>query len=159
MLNNNLSQKWNIEILSWLFVVGFCVMIVGPIYLTCGNNYTFYIENIISIVLLLTLARYIFLLSYTPFSRNKILKLLLIFLPIPLLMYQVDNLMDFRRVIDEDGTIIFFKGSSDMSDYQFGKYIKFEYLFFSIASIVTLILLPIRMIISFWRTVNTKDRV
>ncbi len=85
--------------------------------------------------------------------------MVLIFLPIPLFMYQIDGLFEFQKFVDEEGTISFFKGNFELSDYNFGKYIKYQYIFFSVAALVTVVLLPIRMIISFWRTTNTVDRV
>jgi hypothetical protein len=80
-------------------------------------------------------------------------------LPIPLFMYHLDNLYDFQRYVDENGTISFLKGSTDLDDYSFGKYIKYQFIFFCTGALVTIVLMPIRMIVSFWRTTNTKDQV
>jgi hypothetical protein len=154
-----MQKKWNFEILSWLFVISFCALVIVPIYMKSGNNYGFYIPNIISIIFFLTFSRLLFLLSYTPYARVKWLRLLLIFLPIPLFMYHIDSLYNFQRFIDEEGTISFFRGSSDMSDYNFGRFIKYQYIFFCVSALVTIGLLPIRMIVSFWRTTNTADKV
>ncbi|MFZ1751596.1 MAG: hypothetical protein WAU01_15465 [Saprospiraceae bacterium] len=154
-----MQKQWNFEILSWVFVVVLGILILGLIYMKSGISYHFYIPNMVSIVLFLTFGRIIFLLSYTPYSRAKWLKMILIFLPIPLFFYQVDSLYEFQRFIDEEGTIAFLKGSMELDDYNFGKFIKYQFIFFCVGSIVTLGLLPMRMIISFWRTTNTKDRV
>lgn len=154
-----MQKKWNFEILSWLFVISFCALIMIPIYMKSGNNYGFYIPNIISIIFFLTFTRLLFLLSYTPYARIKWLRFLLIFLPIPLFMYHIDSLYNFQRFIDEEGTISFFRGSSDLSDYNFGRFIKYQYIFFCVSALVTIGLLPIRMIVSFWRTTNTSDKV
>jgi hypothetical protein len=154
-----MQKHWNFEFLSWLFVVAFCGLIVIPIYLRTAQNYGFYIPNIISIVIFLTFTRLLFLLAFTPYSRVKWLKFVLVFLPIPLFLYHIDSLYNFQRLIDEEGTISFFNGSSDMNDYNFSKFIKYQFIFFHVGALVTIALLPIRMIISFWRTTNTKDRV
>jgi hypothetical protein len=74
-------------------------------------------------------------------------------------MYLVDNLYDFQRFLDEEGTIAFFKNSFELSDYNFGRFIKYQFLFFTTGAIVTTLLIPIRMIVSFWRLFNTADRV
>ncbi|MBK9734026.1 MAG: hypothetical protein IPO92_03275 [Saprospiraceae bacterium] len=105
------------------------------------------------------MTRYIFLLKYTPISRTKWVKMLFVFLPIPFVLFQIDSLYEFQRFIDEEGTISLFKGSTDIDDYQFGKYIRLEFVFFCVASLVSLFVLPVRMVISFWRTTNTKDLV
>ena len=154
-----MSKQWNFEILSWLFIIVFSVLIVGPIYIKAGNSFNFYYHNILSVVIFLGLTRYIFLLKYTPISRIKWVKMLFVFLPIPFVLFQIDSLYEFQRFIDEEGTISLFKGSTDIDDYQFGKYIRLEFVFFCVASLVSLFALPVRMIISFWRTTNTKDLV
>jgi hypothetical protein len=74
-------------------------------------------------------------------------------------MYHIDSLYNFQRFIDEEGTISFFRGSSDLNDYNFGRFIKYQYIFFCVSALVTIGLLPIRMIVSFWRTTNTSDKV
>ncbi|MBK8347757.1 MAG: hypothetical protein IPL08_09035 [Saprospiraceae bacterium] len=154
-----IDKKWNFEILSWLFVLAFCTLILLPVYLKSGINYGFYIPNAVAIIIFLTFTRLIFLLSYTPYSRVKWLKFLLIFLPIPLFLYHIDSLYNFQRFIDEEGTISFLKGTTELSDYNFGRFIKYQFIFFCVSAIVTIVLLPVRMIISFWRTTNTIDKV
>ena len=154
-----IDKKWNFEILSWLFVLAFCTLILLPVYLKSGINYGFYIPNAVAIIIFLTFTRLIFLLSYTPYSRVKWLKFLLIFLPIPLFLYHIDSLYNFQRFIDEEGTISFLKGTTELSDYNFGRFIKYQFIFFCVSAIVTIVLLPPRMIISFWRTTNTIDKV
>lgn len=154
-----MQKLWYNEFLSWGAVALICVLILYPIYFKVGDKFEFYLSNTISIILFLTFTRLIFLLKYTPFARMKWLKLCCIFLAIPMFLYQIDGLYDFQRFLDERGTVSLFLNSFDMSNYNFGKYIKFEYLFFCIGSLLTIALLPIRMIISFWRTTNTADRV
>ena len=53
-------------------------------------------------------------------------------------MYQIDSFYDFQRFIDEEGTISFFENSSDLNDYNFGKYIKYQFIFFCIGALVTI---------------------
>ena len=154
-----MQKKWKFEILSSLFDICFWALIILPIYMNSGVNYGFYIPNVISITFFLTFTRLLFLLSYTPYARLKWLRFLLIFLPIPLFMYHIDSLYNFQRFIDEEGTISFFSGSNDLNDYNFGKFIKFQFIFFCVGALVTIGLMPVRMIISFWRTTNTKDKV
>ncbi|MBK8517598.1 MAG: hypothetical protein IPL55_15305 [Saprospiraceae bacterium] len=122
-------------------------------------NYSFYVPNFISIIVFLTFSRLIFLLSFTPYSRLKWVKMVLIFAPIPLFMYHVGSLYDFQKFVDEKGIITFLKGSNEISDYNFGKFIKYQFIFFCTGAIVTIVLMPVRMIISFWRIINTKDKV
>jgi hypothetical protein len=154
-----MDKKLSFEILSWGFAVVFAALFMIPIYMRSGSNFPFYFSNTTSIIVFLTFTRWIFLWTYSPFSRSKWPRLILIFLPIPLFMYHIDGLFEFQKFVDEEGTIAFFKGSNDMGDYNFGRFIKYEYIFFCVGALVTIVLMPMRMVISFWRTTNTKDKV
>jgi hypothetical protein len=154
-----MNKKINFELLSIGFAIVFAALFMIPIYMKTGSNFLFYFSNSISIIVFLTFTRWIFLLKYSPFSRSKWPRLILVFLPIPLFMYHIDGLFEFQKFVDEEGTIAFFKGSNDMRDYDFGRFIKYEYIFFCVGALVTIVLMPIRMVISFWRTINTKDKV
>jgi hypothetical protein len=150
---------WKVEALAWLFAFVFCILVLGPIYLKTGLYYHFYLQNATSILVFLTFARIIFLLRYTPYARSRYVRFALIALAIPLFMYQLDNLYDFQRFMDEEGTIAFFKESFRPDDYNFGKFIRYQFVFFSVASLVSIAAMPIRMVISFWRTTNTAQSV
>jgi len=154
-----MRSYWKLELLAWLFVILFGLLILGPVYIKTGADYNFYFENGISIFVFLTFSRWLFLWSFTPYARNRAFKFIFIFLPIPIFMYLVDNLYDFQRFLDEEGTISFFKNSFEVSDYNFGKFIKYQFIFFTTGAIVTTLLMPVRMIVSFWRLYNTNDRV
>ncbi len=154
-----MKKHWNVELLSWVFILLLTGLIMLPIYVKTGENFPFYVRNILAIIIFLSFTKYIFLLQYTPFGRVNWWRIVMIFLPIPLFFYSMDTLFEFQSFIDEEGTIKFFKGSTNLEDYNFGRYIRYEYILFSIAALVTIILLPVRMIMSFWRTTNTKDRI
>lgn len=89
----------------------------------------------------------------------KWVKFAAVFLCIPVFLLLIDNLFDFQRFVDENGTISFFRGSTDLSDYNFGKFIKYQFILFTVAALVSTVFLPVRLIVSFWRVRNTKDQV
>lgn len=115
--------------------------------------------NIAAILIFLIFSRTLFLLKFTLFARSSWIRLILVFLPIPIFMYLVDSLYEFQRYIDENGTISFLRGAGEMTDYEFGRFIKYQFIFFTVGALVANVLMPVRMIISFWRTTNTADRV
>jgi hypothetical protein len=154
-----MQKHWNFEILSSIFILLFAGMIMLPIYVKCGENFGFYTRNILAIVFFLSITKYLFLLEFTPYGRINWWRAGMIILSIPMFFYSMDSLFNFKQFIDEEGTIAFFKGSTDLDDYDFGKYIRYEYMFFAISALVTIAMLPFRMIISFWRTVNTKGGI
>ncbi len=154
-----MNQKIQYEILAITFAVVVSALFVLPIYFRIGDDYDYYAANIVAIIVFITFSRWIFLLPFSPFARSNWFRFVLIFLPIPLFIYQLDSLMDFTAYIDEYGSTGFFKDLIDPSNYTFAKYIRYQFLFFSTSSLITIMLLPLRMIRSFWRTVNTKNRV
>jgi len=154
-----MKQKVQFEIFSWIFSLGICALFLIPVYFKSGENYKFYIPNVVSIVVFIIFTRTIFLLGYTFFARYNWLRFVLVFLPIPIFMYLPDSLYEFQRFVDENGTIAFIKGASEMSDYEFGRFIKYQFMFFCVGALVANFAMPLRMIVSFWRTTNTKDKV
>ncbi len=153
------AQRLRFEVFSWIFALGVCALFLVPIYLKSGDKYVFYMANIAAILIFLIFSRTLFLLKFTLFARSRWIRLILVFLPIPIFMYLVDNLYEFQRYIDENGTISFIRGAGEMTDYEFGRFIKYQFIFFTVGALVANVLMPVRMIISFWRTTNTADRV
>lgn len=154
-----MSKEWNFEILSLLFILGICLLMIFPIYYEAGQYFKFYTENIVSIIILLSFTKYIFLLKYTPYAKMKWVKFTAAFLCIPLFLYLINSLFDFQRFLDEEGVASVLLHTQNMDNYNFGKYIKYEFIFVTVGAIVTTILFPIRMIVSIWRVINTKDKV
>ena len=153
------AHRMRFEVFSWIFAIGLCALFLVPIYLKSGEKYLFYIPNIVAIIIFIIFSRTIFLLRFTLFARNRWIRFILVFLPIPVFMYLTDSLYEFQRYVDENGTISFIRGAGEMSDYEFGRFIKYQFIFFTVGAFVANLLMPVRMIISFWRTTNTTDRV
>ena len=154
-----MKQKNQFEILAIVFAVVVSLLFMAPIYFNADVNYHYYLSNIFAIIVFITFTRWIFLLPHSPFARNNWFRFVMVFLPIPMLMYQIDSLLDFNQFIDEKGATPFFADTINIDNYEFSKYIRYQFTFFSVASLVTIVLLPIRMIRSFWRTVNTSNKV
>jgi hypothetical protein len=154
-----ISKKWQVELLSIVFIAGICGLILLPVYIQAGNLYRFYVENAISIFVFLSFTKYIFLLEYLPYSRNRWFKFAGIFLAIPVFLYLINSLYDFQRFLDEEGIASVLLHTQNMDNYDFGKFIRYQYLLFNTGALVCTALLPVRMIVSFWRIYNTKDQV
>lgn len=154
-----MSREWSFEILSLVFILGIVALFLLPIYNVTGDKYFFFVENAVAILVFLSFSKYIFLLKYSPFARVKWIKFSAVFLCIPLMMYLIGSLYDFQKFVDEEGIASVLLHTGDMSNYQFGKFIRYQFVFFATGAIVVTALLPVRMIISFWRTYNTPDKV
>ena len=75
------------------------------------------------------------------------------------MLWLVDDTYDFRRMLDEVGLEPMVKSAHLDTRLSLARYAKYEYLFFSTSAIITIILVPFRMIVSIWRVRNQKNRV
>ncbi|MBK8700626.1 MAG: hypothetical protein IPN29_14285 [Saprospiraceae bacterium] len=154
-----MKWKWFAEIVFLAIAIALAVAVMRPIHDYFGHNFDYYVSNYIFIVLFLTYSRYLFLLKYTPFSHNLWIKLIMLFASIPLLLWLVDDTYDFRRILDETGLEPLINSTNLDTKLNIAKYTKYEYLFFSTGAIITLIMLPFRMMVSIWRVKNNKNGV
>jgi hypothetical protein len=147
-------QKWKIECLFWLgsFLVALLIML--PIHDHLQQNYPYYLVNYIFIILFLTYTRYIFLLHYAPFSHTLWIKMILIFASIPLFLWLIDDLYDFLEMLDIEGIEPLVRIENLENKYNMAKYVKYQFIFFSVGCLITIAMLPIRMIVSIWRVRN-----
>ncbi len=150
-----IDQKfsWQIEIIA--IIIGCVVMILFmlPVFKNVPD-FPFMLYNISTILTFLILVRYLFLLRFVPFARFTPIKIVLIFLMIPLLIFLIDGLSEFQNQLDEEGTYSMVSHLPIDIQIPLSKYIRSEMIFFAVAAIVSAILIPIRMIISIWRVMN-----
>lgn len=149
-----MNNKVTFELLWWVATVVIAALVILPIYLSAGSGYLFYIENVVSIIVFITLSRWIFLLRHTFFGWNKRVKAALVFLMIPLFFICYDNLIDFQAYIDEQD-INFMLTEVPTADVPgLARYIRYEYIFFGTAAVITVFMIPFRMVMSIWRQIN-----
>jgi hypothetical protein len=148
-----ISSRWTAELLGILITVIFAGILV---YILNANiiRYHFVIINFLAIALFLTFSRYILLLQYTPFAFNTWMKLILLFGTIPLFFYFIDGIYEFLRMLDEEGIEPYVNSDSADFRWNFAKFTKYQFLFFITGTLCTLIMLPVRMIVSIWRVRN-----
>ena len=149
-----MSKKFQVELLSWLITLLLVVLILLPVYQGYGEKYPFYKFNVLFIILFITLSRYIFLLRHAPFSHSKWIKGILFFLCIPLLFYMTEGLYDFQRYLDEIGLQELSANSISEEAQNIAKYTRYQYIFFAAGTLITLVLFPLRMVVSVWRQFN-----
>jgi hypothetical protein len=149
-----MSLKIKAELLFILITLVMVALVLYPLYSDYGRRFAFYNYNIAFIFIFLTFTRYIFLLRYTPFSHNKWVKAVLLFLCIPLFILLQDGIYEFMTYIDNGGLITLAMNQASDASHDMAKYTRYQYLFFGAGCLIVLILLPIRMIVSIWRQVN-----
>jgi hypothetical protein len=150
---NNKIHSWTIELIWWAISIFICILIILPVWRKVPD-FPFTHFNIAYILIFLNGMRYLFLLKHTPFAHALAVKLVIIFMTIPSLVYQIDWMSMFQDFKDE-GILL---GLVDYLPFEEGKgirkYIENEYIFFGVGSILTSFLLPFRMIMSIWRVRN-----
>ena len=149
-----MNKKLTFELLWWVITGIIVVLVLLPIYTSIGSDYNFYIENIVSVVIFVTLSRWIFLLRHTFFGWNKKVKLALIFLMIPIFFICYDNMIDFRSFLDEENVMAMVKSLPTPEQPKMAKYIQYQYIFFGTGAIMTVFMVPFRMVLSIWRQIN-----
>ena len=149
-----MNNKSALEIIWWIATLVIVLLVLLPVLSYIGDKYLFYTPNIFFIILFITFTRYIFLLKHTFLANLKLIKLILVFLPIPLFFYAVDSLFNFQDFIDKGAHIEMMSHLVPDTAMNVAKYIKYQFIFFGTGSILVIFLLPIRMIISIWRGLN-----
>ena len=149
-----MKNKIILELVWWLVTLIVTLLILLPVLNYIGDKYSFYTPNAVFIALFITLTRYIFLLNHTVFATNKMVKLIFVFLPIPLFFYSIDALFNFQDFIDQGGHIEMLNHLRPDTAMDISRYIKYQFVFFGTGAIIVIILFPIRMIVSIWRGIN-----
>lgn len=143
-----------LEGLWWLLTIIGIVLVMLPVWKEVGVNYNYHRSNILAVFIFITFTRLIFVLRHSYMARNVAMKAIFIVLCIPLFLYFMDRLNDFQTFIDENGYTALLPGSSGEATVNLAKYIRYEYIFFVVGALITVAILPFRMIISLWRTHN-----
>ena len=152
-MNHEQSLHFRLEIIWWFFTI---ILAAGVIYPVTSKveNYPFLVINIIFIIVFVTFTRYIFLLKHTFLAKQQILKTAMVLISVPIIFMLINQINLFQTFLDENG----FDGL--VGDLPFGereniaKFIRAEMLFFGVGSVISAIVLSIRLVMSVWRLKN-----
>ena len=152
-MNNVNRYKVLAELLWWICTLIVVVIVLMPIR-EYAPTFPFFVQNAMLIAAFITFTRYIFFLPITFLARMKWIKVAII-AGAAIFFFIVSNaLSDFRNFVDEKGLQTLVDHLHVTKQSSVILYIKNEMIFFGVGSIITGILLPIRMIISLWRMRN-----
>ena len=157
MADDNALRR-QFELLSWGFTAILGVAVMAPIFLR-GLAYPFYVENMIYIAVFATVTRYAFLLKHTWLAHLWWPKIAIIIGSVFLIFVLSTSMIDFHNYLEEVGLQ---EVVQDLpADDQFGviRYIQREVIFFGVGSILGLIALSLRLMISLWRMRNSVTKV
>lgn len=149
----NTGLRIRLELIWWIFTALAVVAVLLPIRLST-DGFPFYVSNALYIVIAITFSRYAFLLRHTFLAHLFWVKFLIIAFSAVLVFVLMTSLGDFTIYIDEVGLQILVDHLPIEKQYKIMGYIRAEVTFFGVMSIISAIILPIRMIISIWRMRN-----
>lgn len=142
-----------LELVWLLATILLAVGVLLPVYRS-KTDYPFWLSNTIFIIAFVTLTRYLFLLKHTFLGYIQWLKIAVFVLCIPLAFYLIKEMFFFNNYVDRVGLEDLFERFSWEGQDSMASYVRTEMTLFGVGSIVACVLMPFRMLVSFWRTHN-----
>lgn len=146
-------HKILMELIWWTITALVVCAVMYPIW-PYFDGFPVLQDNILFIVVFITLTRYIFLLEYTFLAKVKYLKVFLVLIATPCIFYLVEHHQAFQTNLDNIGPEYITRGVEDAKVLEMASYIKSEFTLFAVGSIIAALAFPIRMIVSVWRQIN-----
>ena len=150
--------QYRLELIWWVFTLLLAAAVLAPIYLR-RLSYPFYIENIAFIAVFVTVTRYAFLLKHTWLAHRRRTKIAIITGSLLLIFILVTSMMDFNNYLEEIGLQQMVRELSADQQYSMIRYIQREVIFFGVGSIIGLVVLSLRLMISLWRMRNSLTKI
>lgn len=152
-MKDKASLILRLELIWWMATAILLFVLIYPIY-SSNPNFPFLTSNILSILVFITFTRHIFLLKHSFLGYIQWAKVVLIVICIPLFIFLMQELNAFERFADEIGIQSLYMNLPEQSQSTLVEYTKSEFLFFGVGSLITIVVIPFRMLVSFWRTYN-----
>ena len=149
------GQNNKLELIWWLFTVVVVIAVIFPIYNNL-SSYPFLWQNILFIVVLITLTRFVFLLEHTVLANRTKLKVGIVLISVPVIFLLIEQLSAFQTYMDEVTFDQFMTALPLAKQQSMNKYLHSEMLFFGVGAVIISIIFPFRMILSVWRNRNTQ---
>ena len=146
-------RKLILELTWWTITALVTLLVILPVHQN-SSDYPFLFSNAFFTVSFITLVRYIFFLKYTFIAKRQYIKLVLIFLCIPLVFSLISHLNYFITYIDEKAAESFLLDMPPTKTNRIVSYLKTEMILFGVGSIIAGIIFPFRMLRSIWRYRN-----
>ncbi len=144
----------------WLTITAIiALIIIFPIYQSLNLNYPFYFENILFVVVSSLCVKFIFFFEYSVLRNSIITKVILIFLTPFVFIYLIDlyfKYVSFGNDIGYQSLVTHLLNTDQMAMVT---YIKRVAMFFSVSSLIGVLLMPFKMIRSIWRQVNNPNNL
>lgn len=147
------SLLFRLEFIWLIITLVVTALILAPILYKLPD-YQFLWTNVAFIVVMITLARYIFLLRYTFLAKWRNVKVALIFSCIFVAFLLIQEINLFQTFLDENGVEPIVGSLPRAEQGPMLSYIRSEMLLFGVGGVISCIVLPIRLVVSIWRHWN-----
>ncbi len=152
-MNKSKALKIALELLWWAITAIVVWVVLRPIH-KAMYVWPFEWTNVMFVVVLLTLTRYMFLLKHTFISNQQVLKIALMLLMFPLTFILIERINEFLTFIEEQTWEPLTGHLPTAQQPAIEDYIWGEMLFFGVGSALAAPAFAIRMMLSIWRTRN-----
>lgn len=146
---------WRITLL-WVILTAFVLVAFSAPILINEVAFPFWWSHCLFIVVFMFAIRYLFLLRHSWLASKQIIKIALFFLCIWGTFYLVDQIHGFQIFADEDGLNSVLDHLSNAEYSSLSRFIKAEMIFFGTGSVIAVVFLAIRLVISVWRWHNLR---
>ncbi len=144
-----MNRILRLELYWFLFAVCMSIIVVMPIMLST-TYYPFYYENILFVIVFITLVRMMIFISSSALSLHVYVKAFFVLAGVSIVFYLFGRFEDFKTYLDNFGTIRFLGHLSDKRQQAMTLYVENEMLFFGIGSIALAIIFPFYLVRSIW---------
>ena len=148
------ALRKRLELGSWIFTLILAAAVLAPVVIN-RIPYPFYFQNVLMIVVFVTVIRYAFLYKHTWIYQRRWIMRGIIGTSVIVVFIIATSMIDFRNYMDEVGLQEVVSGLSADRQYKLIKYIQSEVLFFGTGSILGLLALVLRLTISLWEMRNS----
>ena len=147
------SLLLSLEAIWWVVTAVLVALVLYPIH-KAMNVWRFEDWNIAFAVILITFARYIFLMQHTLIAQRQVLKVVLILLMFPLTFILITGVTGFMSYIEENTWDGITGHLPPLQKRSIEQYLWAEMLFFGVGSVIAAPMLAGRLFMSIWRVRN-----
>ncbi len=151
-----IQNKWFAELIWILLSIFLSLIALIPMYVY-QVDYPFVHINMLFIIGFVNFTRWLFLWKYTPYAWYIPLKLVLVFVMIPVIFTGFNKFFEFRIFLDDIGLQEILTQCSERDQRNLSLYIRSEMIFFGTAYILASSLVPFKMIWSIWKQYNRNE--
>ena len=152
-MDKRASLILQLELVWWGITAVVVFAVLYPIY-KAMNYWPFVQWNILFIVVLITLSRYIFFMQHTFIAQRQVLKIALLLIMFPFTFALISGLNGFLSYIEEHTWESLTGHLPESNRLSVESYIRGEMLFFGAGSVLVAPLFAIRLMRSIWTTRN-----